>query len=49
MILSFFRDLFLLLSGDEGQITLILSGIELIQSCVLVFVRNGIFLAHAYS
>lgn len=50
MILSSFReDLLLLLPGDEGQITLILPEIELIQSCVLVFMRNGIFLVHHYS
>lgn len=50
MILSSFReDLLLLLPGDEGQITLIVHEIELIQSYVLVFMRKGIFLIHHYS
>lgn len=43
------EDLHLLLAGGEGQITLILPKIELIQSCALVFVRKGIFLVHLYS
>ena len=50
MILSSSREhLFLFLQGDEGQITLILPEIELIQNHALVFVRNGIFLIHPYS
>lgn len=49
MILSSFRDLLLFLPGDEGQITLILPEIELIQSCVLLFVRNGIFIVYPFS
>lgn len=36
------------LPGDEGQITLILPEIELIQTGALFFVRNGIFLVHPY-
>lgn len=43
IILSSFReDLLLFLPGDEGQIALILPEIVLIQSCALLFVRNGI-------
>ena len=44
MILSSSKEhLLWFLPGDEGQITLILPEIELIQSHALVFVRNGIF------